>query len=189
VSVDRSGNGPRLKIEDQKTGRVGFLDALELETLAWLPGGALHPFLDPSWHRWRDRAPQDRSIAGLVRRKYEALARGDGETLDELLDPDFEGHLADGMPLGIGGPHRGAEAMREQGWWAIGRAFDVHAEPEEWLACHDGRLLVRGRYAGRARESGAPLEAEFAHLWAAREGRLTSLWQLTDTAAWVEALA
>jgi hypothetical protein len=55
VSVDSAGNGPRLRIEDLRTGHVGFLDALELETLAWLPEGALHHLLDPSLHRWRDR--------------------------------------------------------------------------------------------------------------------------------------
>jgi hypothetical protein len=54
LSVDHDANGPRLRIEDLKTGHVGFLDALELETLAWLPEGALHKFLDPSFHRWRD---------------------------------------------------------------------------------------------------------------------------------------
>jgi hypothetical protein len=54
LSIDHEGNGPRLRIEDLKTGQVGFLDALELETLAWLPDGALHKFLDPSFHRWRD---------------------------------------------------------------------------------------------------------------------------------------
>lgn len=54
LTIDHDGNGPRLRIEDLRTGRVGFLDALELETLAWLPDGALHKFLDPSMHRWRD---------------------------------------------------------------------------------------------------------------------------------------
>ncbi|WP_205698884.1 hypothetical protein [Conexibacter sp. SYSU D00693] len=54
LSIDHEGNGPRLRVEDLRTGHVGFLDALELETLAWLPDGALHRFLDPSLHRWRD---------------------------------------------------------------------------------------------------------------------------------------
>lgn len=54
VSVDRDANGPRLRITDLKTGQVGFLDPLELESIAWLPEGALHPVLDPSGHRWRD---------------------------------------------------------------------------------------------------------------------------------------
>lgn len=58
LSIDTAGNGPRLRIVDLRTGRVGFLDALELETIAWLPEGALHAVLDPSFHRWRDRAAE-----------------------------------------------------------------------------------------------------------------------------------
>jgi hypothetical protein len=54
VSLDHDGNGPRLKIVDLKTGQVGFLDPLELETLAWLPEGGLHKLLDPSLLRWRE---------------------------------------------------------------------------------------------------------------------------------------
>ena len=53
VSVDHAGNSPRLRLEDLRTGQVGYLDALELETLAWLPDGALHGLLDPSAVRWR----------------------------------------------------------------------------------------------------------------------------------------
>jgi hypothetical protein len=53
LRVNHDGNGPRLEIEDLRTGHVGYLDALELETLAWLPEGALHGLLDPSQHRWR----------------------------------------------------------------------------------------------------------------------------------------
>jgi hypothetical protein len=56
LAIDEQANGPRLRIEDLKTGHVGYLDALELETLAWLPEGALHRFLDPSFHRWREDA-------------------------------------------------------------------------------------------------------------------------------------
>jgi benzoate/toluate 1,2-dioxygenase subunit beta len=34
--------------------RVRFLDALELETIIWLPDGHLTQLLDPSADRWRD---------------------------------------------------------------------------------------------------------------------------------------
>ena len=54
LSIDREGHDPRLRIEDLKTGHVGFLDALELETLAWRPEGSLEKLLDPSHSRWRD---------------------------------------------------------------------------------------------------------------------------------------
>lgn len=61
LRIDHEGNGPRLRIEDLRTGRIGYLDALELETLAWLPEGALHPLLDPSLHRWREDRVEPRS--------------------------------------------------------------------------------------------------------------------------------
>ena len=54
LSIDRRGNGPRLRIEDLTGGHVGYLDALELETLAWLPRERLQELLDPSATRWRD---------------------------------------------------------------------------------------------------------------------------------------
>lgn len=58
VTVDTTAHDPRLKIEDLRSGRVGYLDALELETLAWLPDGGLHKLLDPSHIRWRDAPDQ-----------------------------------------------------------------------------------------------------------------------------------
>ena len=54
VEVDTKANGPRLQLEDRMTGRVRFLDALELETIIWLPDGHLTRLLDPSADRWRE---------------------------------------------------------------------------------------------------------------------------------------
>lgn len=54
VGVDRSGNGTRLRLEDLRTGRVRYLDALELETVVWLSDGHLNRLLDPSADRWNN---------------------------------------------------------------------------------------------------------------------------------------
>ncbi|KUI34222.1 hypothetical protein [Mycobacterium sp. GA-2829] len=53
VSIDDQANAPRLKVEDLRTGRVRYLDALELETIVWLPDERLNSLLDPSADRWR----------------------------------------------------------------------------------------------------------------------------------------
>jgi hypothetical protein len=55
VRIDDTANSPRLRLEDLKTGRVRFLDALELETLVWLPEGNMRALLDPSADRWREQ--------------------------------------------------------------------------------------------------------------------------------------
>lgn len=54
--TENDANGPRLRLEDLRTGRVRYLDALELETIIWLPDERLDRVLDPSFHRWRDAA-------------------------------------------------------------------------------------------------------------------------------------
>jgi len=120
---------------------------------------------------------------------YRALATGDREAISALLTADFIGHAAQGLPLGMGGEHRGAEAMQRNLWWKIGKHFKVEAQPDELRILDDGDLLVTGHYRGVARRSGRPLDAEFTHvLRFDHDGRITSLHQLTDTAAWVDAL-
>jgi hypothetical protein len=53
VQFDTNGNAARLRLEDLRTGRVRYLDALELETIIWLPEQRLTDLLDPSEDRWR----------------------------------------------------------------------------------------------------------------------------------------
>jgi 2-(1,2-epoxy-1,2-dihydrophenyl)acetyl-CoA isomerase len=121
---------------------------------------------------------------------YRALAAGDRAALSTLLHPEFVGHATDGLPLDMGGRHEGAEAMQRNLWWTIGRHYKVEAQPEEIRLLDDGRLFVAGHYRGEARKSGRRLDAAFIHLIAfADDGRIASLHQLTDSAAWVEALA
>jgi hypothetical protein len=58
VRFDTSGNAPRLRLEDLRSGRVRCLDALELETIIWLPEERLTALLDPSHSRWRGEAQE-----------------------------------------------------------------------------------------------------------------------------------
>jgi len=54
VTVDTTANRPPLRLEGRRTGRVRFLDALELETIIRLPEGHPVRLLAPSADRWRD---------------------------------------------------------------------------------------------------------------------------------------
>jgi 2-(1,2-epoxy-1,2-dihydrophenyl)acetyl-CoA isomerase len=127
--------------------------------------------------------------AAAAQRLYDALRNGDRATLDDLLSPNFVGHATEGLPLNMGGEHRGPEAMQRELWWRIGRNFIAEAQPDELRGLEDGGLLVRGRYRGAGRASGNLLDAEFIHLLTFDgQGRITALRQLTDSAAWVRAL-
>ncbi|KUI34234.1 enoyl-CoA hydratase-related protein [Mycobacterium sp. GA-2829] len=120
---------------------------------------------------------------------YDALARGDADAIGVLLAPEFVGHAAEGMPLNMGGMHVGPEAMRKNLWWRIGEHFKARAVAEDHQPLADGRLAVIGTYRGSGRRSGAELNAAFVHIISFDDrGRITSLRQLTDTAAWQAAL-
>lgn len=58
VRFDTDANAPRLRLEDLHSGRVRYLDALELETIIWLPEERLTALLDPSHSRWRGDAQE-----------------------------------------------------------------------------------------------------------------------------------
>ena len=124
----------------------------------------------------------------LAERLYAALAAGDRPGVQAVLAPEFAVTMTAGLPFGIGGTHTGDDAI-DHGWWAIGRNFSLTVEPEEWIECADGRLLVVGEYVGYARATRRPVRAAFTHLITSEGGQLTRLIQVTDSARWQDAVA
>ncbi len=126
-------------------------------------------------------------LKALGVRFYSALGSGDGETLMELMAPEFIGDLTPGLPLGIGRRFEGRDAMMVECWGAIVEHFDMHSDVEEIHAA-DNVLVAHGVYRGTARKTGKPIAARFAHFWTVADGKIVSLHQTTDSAAWHEAL-
>ncbi len=54
VEIDNQANGPRLMIEDLKSGQKSFYDPLTLEALAWTDPQDLAELLQPG-RRWKDK--------------------------------------------------------------------------------------------------------------------------------------
>jgi 2-(1,2-epoxy-1,2-dihydrophenyl)acetyl-CoA isomerase len=125
----------------------------------------------------------------LARQLYQALEAGDRQLLRRLLHPQFSGSATEGLPFGLGGSYAGPEAMCRDFWGKIGKNFRAKVEASEFRMLDDGRLLVRGRYVGQGRASGATLDAEFIHLLRFADGQIIGLTQLTDSERWVQAAA
>lgn len=119
---------------------------------------------------------------------YSALAVGDRSGVLSLLDANFLGHGAAGMPLELGGTYRGPEAMFDEFWSGIGRNFRAQAYAESATELGEGAVLVTGTYRGAARSTGREFEAAFTHRIRFAGELIVELHQLTDTAAWSNAL-
>lgn len=55
------------------------------------------------------------------------------------------------------------------------------AEPETFIEAGD-KVIVKGRYVGRVKHSDAPIEVHFIHIWTIRDGTITEVVSVADTA-------
>lgn len=124
----------------------------------------------------------------VARRLYDAMATHDATALVDLLSDDFEGLVSAGMPHAVGGPRHGRDAMLGV-WGTVDALYDIAVEPHEFLEVSNERVVVIGRYRGRARTGDTAVDAAFAHVIDVRGERLSGLHQITDTARWGVRLA
>jgi hypothetical protein len=123
-----------------------------------------------------------------VQRSYEAFSRGDLDGATAMMDDAIVWHQAQGLPHG--GIYEGLANVRsnifdplDEQWWE-----DFDATPSEILT-GDDHVVVIGRYTGKAKASGRPLDIPFAHVWKFRDGKAVRFHQFTDTRGWTDALA
>ncbi len=126
----------------------------------------------------------NQGLLDVAQRLYDALNARDPQGIMRILSPDFVGVVSDGMPLGVGGRHVGAESMLRGCWGKVFAAYDMRINVEDRLLNGGERVLFTGRYAGTARGTGHALDAAFAHLLRVDGERVTELVQFTDTARW-----
>jgi uncharacterized protein len=108
----------------------------------------------------------------LARRGYEALARGDMQTVLAALDPAIE-VCAPGEVMGEEVYHGHAGFLRYAEQWL--EAWDEYRViPEEVLDAGD-QVVVIYRGVGRGKDSGIAVERRNAHLWTVRDGRAVRL--------------
>jgi ketosteroid isomerase-like protein len=131
-----------------------------------------------------DSAPD----VAVVARFYEALAVADAAALLTLLHPSFVGITSPGLPDGWGEVYDSAQKMLRDCWGRIFAKLVVRPEPREYLRAEDGRIVVVGKYVGRARGTGRMLDAQFVHFLRLKDDRILELEQITDTARWRDAL-
>ena len=123
-----------------------------------------------------------------VHASYEAFSRGDLDGATAMMDDAIVWHQAQGLPHG--GIYEGLANVRasvfdplDAQWW---EGFD--ATPSEFLV-GDDHVVVIGRYTGRAKGTGRPLDIPFAHVWKFKDGKAVRFHQFTDTRGWTDALA
>ena len=127
------------------------------------------------------------SSVEIVKRSYDAFARGDMDAVLGDMDQEIEWHQAQGLPHG--GLYHGLAEVRanifdplDDEWWN-----DFTADPDEFLDAGD-EVVVIGRYRAVGKQTGKQLDVPFVHIWTMRGVKAIRFRQYLDTAGWVAAL-
>lgn len=117
----------------------------------------------------------------ILRSGYEAFAKGDMPTVLGLFHANIEWNEAEHSTYWAGAPFRGHQDIVNGVFARLPQDFDgFRIEIRRMLASGD-TVLVEARYRGTAKATGKPLDAQVAHVWDLREGKVVRFQQYTDT--------
>lgn len=120
----------------------------------------------------------------IVKGIYASFAKGDVGAVLGAFAPDIAWREADGFLLADGNPYIGPAAVATGVFQrCVTLVNGFAAVPANFI---DGgeTIVVEGRYTGAWAADGKPLNAQFAHLWTLRNGKVVRFQQYTDTRQW-----
>jgi uncharacterized protein len=117
----------------------------------------------------------------IVRSVYDAFAKGDVPTVLGLLSEKVEWNEAEHFPYWPGGPFIGPQAVVSGVFARIPNDFDAFAVEVRRLVGSGDTVLAEVRYRGTAKATGKRLDAQVAHVWDVRDGKVVRFQQYADT--------
>lgn len=113
---------------------------------------------------------------------YKAFTEGDIPTVLGLMDEKIIWNEAEGNALAIGNPYIGPEAI-------LNGVFIKLAEEHEYFntknvelhEMYDDKVLATLRYDAKRKGNGALINAQAAHFWTIKSGKIVTFQQYVDT--------
>lgn len=124
----------------------------------------------------------------IVRGIYDAFGKGDVPAVLGALHPRIEWREAEGYRYAEGNPYTGPAAVAQGVFQRIVADVEDFAVVPEHFVDGGDTVVVEGRYGGKARATGRPIDAPFAHVWHLQDGRIVRFQQYTNTKQWADAL-
>ena len=124
----------------------------------------------------------------LVTKIYDAFAQGDVATVLGAFDPAIEWREAEGYDYSERNPYIGPQAIAEGVFQRLATETDGFRLARQNMIEGGDTVVVEGRYTCTMKATGRRLDAQFAHVWGVRDGRISRFQQYTDTAQWNEAM-
>lgn len=119
-----------------------------------------------------------------IKAAYAAFGRNDPSVLFGAMSPGVQWNEAEGNPLAKDNPYVGAQAVGDGVFGPLLAAVDAFTVAPATFIDGGDHVVVIGRYGGTMKATGAPLDAQFCHVYRFEGGSIATFQQYTDTAQW-----
>jgi hypothetical protein len=113
---------------------------------------------------------------------YKAFAKGDIPMVLGLLDEKVVWNEAEGNALADGNPYIGPEAVLNGVFVRLGEEHEYfNLKDIELHNMYNDKVLATLRYDAKRKSNGALYDAQVAHLWTLKNGKVIAFQQYVDT--------
>lgn len=117
----------------------------------------------------------------IIRKVYEAFEKGDVPTVLGLFDEKIAWSEAEHFPYWTGAPFVGGDAIVQGVFARLGQDFDGFRVEVTRIVGGGDTVLSEVRYKGTAKATKKPVDAQAAHVWDLRNGKIVRFQQYVDT--------
>jgi len=119
--------------------------------------------------------------ATIVRGIYDGLASGDIMAVLGAMHEQIEWNEAEHFTYWPGGAFTGPQAVLAGVFARIAQDLDGFGIDIRRIVAAGDTVLVEARYKGTAKATGKTFDAQVAHVWDLRDGKIVRFQQYTDT--------
>lgn len=119
--------------------------------------------------------------AATIRGVYDAFLRGDIMAVVAVMDEHIEWNEAEHGTYWPGAPFVGPHAVLTGVFARLPQDFDNFSIEIGRMVAAGDTVLVEARYRATAKATGKPLNAQVAHVFDLRDGKIVRFQQYTDT--------
>jgi steroid delta-isomerase-like uncharacterized protein len=118
----------------------------------------------------------------VVNNAYKSFAKGDVPAVLASLDSNVVWNEAENFLYADGNPYKGHDAVVNGVFARLGSEWDYFKLADIKLyEMSSDYVLSTGRYQAKYKKNGVVIDAQFAHLWKLKDGKVISFQQYTDT--------
>ena len=133
------------------------------------------------------QANNAKTNVAIIQGIYSDFATGNVPGVLGVLDAKVEWNEAESFIYGDNKPFIGPDAVVNGVFAKIGAEWDGFTIANlQVLGMDNGMVLATGRYQAKYKKNGVALDAQMAHLWTLKDGKIIKFQQYTDTKQFAE---